>query len=190
MSEQIDASAYIRAVDDFRQRKDHDFGQSADSPIPAPERRQFSGLRYFPPDPALRVEARVEQLHGGGVIRMQTSDGQLRDYERYALLRFSVGGQEYHLTAYRTPDAEPDETLFVPFRDAQAGKETYGAGRYLEIEPPHAHGDSSERYVTVDFNLAYNPYCAYSPYYSCPIPPAENTLAVAIRAGEMTYASH
>ena len=193
MSDGIDAGRYALAVDEFRQGKDADFKEAQDSPIPATERPGFSGLRYFPPDPALRLVATVELLAGGEILHMQTSDSQEREYERYALLRFTLDGQEYHLTAYRTPDADDDESWFVPFRDAQAGKETYGAGRYLEIAPPHAHGAqgaTDAQHVTLDFNLAYNPYCAYNPYYSCPLPPAENTLPIAIRAGEMTYAAH
>jgi uncharacterized protein len=190
MSAGFDPRRYVRAVEDFRERKDDDFKEASDSPIPERDRPGFAGLRYFPPDPALRVAAAVEAPESGGVFVMQTSDGRDREYERYGLLRFTVGGQEYHLTAYRTPDADEDEPLFVPFRDAQAGRETYGAGRYLEIRPPHAAGGAGEQEVVIDFNLAYNPYCAYSPAYSCPLPPAENTLPVAIRAGEMTYAAH
>ncbi len=192
-SSAFDPDAYVRAVNEFRQGKDADFKEALDSPIPATERPAFSGLRYFPPDPALRLMATVEPLAGGGTFMMRTSDNDEREYERYALLHFTLDGQEYHLTAYRTPDADEDESWFVPFRDAQAGKETYGAGRYLEIAPPHAHGahDTTEPpRVILDFNLAYNPYCAYSPYYSCPLPPVENTLPIAIRAGEMTYAAH
>lgn len=190
-SHSFDERAYLRALETHRREKDADFKQASDSPIPAAERPSFNGLRYFPPDPALRLLATVEPVHDGALLTMQTSDSREREYERYARLRFTVNGQDYHLTAYRTPDADEDESLFVPFRDAQAGKETYGAGRYLEIMPPHAHGAAQEpQHVTLDFNLAYNPYCAYNPYYSCPIPPAENTLPIAIRAGEMTYAAH
>lgn len=189
MSAAFDAERYIHAVEDFRKNKDEDFKEAGDSPIPARDQAAFTGLRYFPPDPALRVVASVEPAAGGRALRMQTSDGRERDYDRAALLRFTIDGQEYHLTAYRTPDGDEDEPYFIPFRDAQAGKETYGAGRYLEVRAPHAHA-GEQRQVTLDFNLAYNPYCAYNPGYSCPIPPAENTLKVAIRAGEMTYTAH
>lgn len=189
MTAAFDADRYIHALDEFRKNKDEDFKEASDSPIPARDRPTFSSLAYFPPDPALRVSATVEPVTGGRGIRMQTSDGRERDYDRAALLRFTLAGQEYHLTAYRTPDGDEDEPYFIPFRDAQAGKETYGAGRYLEVRAPHSHA-GEPRQVTLDFNLAYNPYCAYNPGYSCPIPPAENTLTVAIRAGEMTYGAH
>jgi uncharacterized protein (DUF1684 family) len=189
MTSEFDSARYIRAVEEFRRGKDEDFGAAVDSPIPARDRATFPGLRYFPPDPVLRVIAAVERVEGGRALRMQTSDGRERDYERAAVLRFTVDGQEQRLTAYRTPDGDEDEPYFIPFRDAQAGKETYGAGRYLEVRAPHSHG-GEPRQVTLDFNLAYNPYCAYNEAYSCPIPPAENTLPIAIRAGEMTYAEH
>jgi uncharacterized protein (DUF1684 family) len=189
MASAFEPDRYVRLVEEFRRNKDDDFGSAIDSPIPAGERSAFTGLRYFPPDPALRITASVEKAEGGRAIRMQTSDGQERDYDRAAVLRFPVDGKEYHLTAYRTPDGDEDEPYFIPFRDTQSGKETYGAGRYLEVRPAHSLSGEA-RQVTLDFNLAYNPYCAYNPAYSCPIPPAENTLPIAIRAGEMTYLDH
>ncbi len=191
MSATDDTQAYINALEEERRLKDAYFKREPSSPVPAPQRRGFSGLRYFPPDPALRVVATVEPLAGGEVFLMRTSDNDEREYVRHALLRFTLEGRDYQLTAYRTPEADEDEPWFVPFRDAQAGKETYGAGRYLEIAPPRGAGAEQEpQRVVVDFNLAYNPYCAYSPYYSCPLPPAENTLPIAIRAGEMSYEAH
>lgn len=179
------AAAYARELATIRQEKDDFFRADPDSPIPAIERTIFPGLKYFPPDPDLRVEARVERLAPSEPVVMATSDGREQRYEPYALLHFDVGDQHVRLTAFRTP-GHAHEPLFIPFRDAQAGKETYGAGRYLEIEPPHEHAGGTE-HVVLDFNLAYNPYCAYNDAYSCPIPPRENTLPVAIRAGERVY---
>jgi hypothetical protein len=95
-------------------------------------------------------------------------------------VRFEVGGEPARVTLFASPDTHE---LFLPFRDATSGKETYGAGRYLEVEPPNADGR-----VVVDFNDAYNPYCAYNASWSCPIPPGENWLAVPIRAGERSFA--
>jgi uncharacterized protein len=178
-------AAYVRALTEMRQQKDDFFREDPDSPIPPIERTIFPGLRYFTPNPDLRVEARVERLKPGEPVVMATSDGSERPFERYALLHFMVDDQHVRLTAYRTP-GEIHEPLFIPFRDALAGKETYGAGRYLEVEPPHEHEGGTE-HVVLDFNLAYNPFCAYNEHYSCPIPPRENTLPVAVRAGERVY---
>jgi uncharacterized protein len=181
----MDTEMYAQALDEVRQEKDAYFREEPDSPIPSRERASFAGLKYFPPDPALRLEARVERLDPREPVVMATSDGSEREFERYALLHFAVDGQPVQLTAYRSAGDE-DESLFIPFRDAQAGAETYGAGRYLDVEPPHQHG-GGEEHVVLDFNLAYNPYCAYNESYSCPIPPRENTLPVAVRAGERVY---
>ena len=95
------------------------------------------------------------------------------------IVRFEVDGHPTQLTLYRSDETDG---LFVPFRDATSGIDSYGAGRYLEVEPPDADGE-----VEVDLNYAYNPFCAYNPNWSCPIPPIENWLPVPIRAGERTY---
>lgn len=184
-TEDNEVQSYIQALTDERRQKDVYFRTAPDSPIPHDERRAFAGLQYFPPNPAFYVEATVEALPPGDTLTMQTSDGQQRPFERFAILRFNVEGQPGQLTAYRSPGGDEHESLFIPFRDALAGKETYGAGRYLDVEPPHLHGDEPQ--VILDFNLAYNPYCAYNELYSCPIPPAENTLSIPIRAGERIY---
>jgi uncharacterized protein (DUF1684 family) len=109
---------------------------------------------------------------------MATSAGEEQVYQRYGVARFSVDGQPAQVVLYASDDSDE---LFIPFRDATSGKETYGAGRYLEI---HAHGDD----VVIDFNYAYNPNCAYDPSWSCPLPPPENWLKAPIRAGEKSFA--
>ncbi len=150
---------------------------------PVPE--DFQGPRYFPPNPKWRVEATLDREVPGTGMRVQlpTSIGDLRDFDVYGTFRFTVGGQEHRLTAYRmVPEHTDYDYLFVPFKDATTGKETYGAGRYLDV--PRQDGD---KYV-LDFNLAYNPYCAYNERWSCPITPFENRLRVPIRAGEKLFA--
>ena len=183
-------ATYINEVNEFRAEKDHFFTTSRQSPIPGEERRDgFSGLNYYPPDPAFRVVAEVVPFEQPDVVQIATSTGDIRPQVRYAELRFQIGDQALHLVGFTDPDdaANPDE-LFVPFRDATSGHDTYGAGRYLEIAVERdATGTPA---AIIDFNLAYNPYCVYSPYYNCPIPPAENTLPIAITAGERNYGDH
>ena len=110
---------------------------------------------------------------------MQTTTGGEQSYRRAGVLRFRVEGRPAQVTLFESPDMHE---LFLPFRDATCGTESYGAGRYLEVAPPGPDGR-----VVVDFNYAYNPYCAYNPSWSCPIPPGENWLAVPIRAGEKAF---
>jgi uncharacterized protein (DUF1684 family) len=140
-------------------------------------------LSYFPEAADLEIESVLET---DGVdldepIVMQTSTGGQQTYHRAGVVRFEVDGKPARVTLYSSPDMRE---LFLPFRDATSGKDTYGAGRYLEVERPEA-----ESRVMIDFNVAYNPYCAYNPNWSCPIPPGENWLAVPIRAGERTFHS-
>lgn len=166
-------------IEDFRQAKDHMFVHDADSPIDAGDRDRFAGLAYFEPDPAYVVTGQVEPPVNTDELLMPTSTGDQVTYERFGRVRFDVDGNTAELTLF---SLEGEDDLFVPFRDATSGSETYGAGRYLEVpRPDHDH-------IVLDFNYAYNPYCAYSEAYSCPLPPLENWLKVPIRAGERVYA--
>jgi uncharacterized protein len=161
----------------FRGEKDHVFSHDPNSPLTPEQRHSFKGLAYFDENPRLVIHATVDRTVEPGEVRMATSAGDEQVYQRYGVVRFSVDGQPAEVTLYASDDSDE---LFVPFRDATSGKETYGAGRYLEL---HAHGDD----VTIDFNYAYNPNCAYDPSWSCPLPPPENWLKVPIRAGEKTF---
>ena len=161
---------------EFRKEKDEFFGHHPHSPLTPGQRRGFLGLRYFAEHQALRLEVKVEPLRDQPPMVMQTSTGGAQEYVRYGRFKFDVDGQPAELTIYRS-----DNGYFLPFVDSLAGKETYPAGRYLEPEP--LPGD---RFL-VDFNLAYNPYCAYNEMWSCPITPAENRLKVPIRAGEKLF---
>ena len=169
----------MAAIDEFRRAKDHMFVHDPETPIPDVERDAFAGLSYFEPDPALVVSGRIEPPPVSDALLMPTSTGDEVTYQRFGVAHFTVDGEPAQLTLFAS---EGDRDLFVPFRDATSGKETYGAGRYLEVTRP------SDDMVELDFNYAYNPYCAYSEAYSCPLPPLENWLKVPIRAGEKVYA--
>lgn len=163
----------------FRQAKDDFFRHDPHSPLTPQQRSDFTGLRYFPENPALKLEIQLEIFEDQQEVQFQTSTGDIQAYIRRGLIRFEVEGQPAELTVYSN-----DYGLFLPFVDSQAGKETYGAGRYLE---PVTLPDGR---LLVDFNLAYNPYCAYNDYYSCPLTPWENRLKVPIKAGERIFKSH
>ena len=166
-------------LDAFRAAKDRFFKQHPQSPLTDEQRSSFQGLRYFPEQPALRLALAVEPSSDEATLVMQTSTGDVQEYRRIGRLRFTVDGELAALTLF----ADEAGGLFLPFADALAGQETYGAGRYLEPEPL---GDGR---VLIDFNLAYNPYCAYNDDWSCPLTPSENRLKVAIRAGERLFHS-
>jgi uncharacterized protein len=152
----------------------------------APARKAYAGLKWFPPDVTLQVKARFAPAAAPSPVTITTSRGLKREYFRVGTFEFAIGGQALRLTALASASApKQGDELFVAFRDATTGQETYDVGRYLFI--PFAGAGAA--YV-LDFNLASNPLCNYSPHYNCPIPLRENTLPVAIRAGEMKYPSH
>lgn len=154
------------------------------SPMPG----DFTGPRYYPPEERWRIAATLDREAPGTGMRVQleTSIGDLRDFDVYGTFVFEIEGEQHQLTAYRMVPPHPDyDELFVPFRDATSGKETYGAGRYLDV--PRLEDTTS--YI-LDFNAAYNPSCAYSPRYSCPYPPPQNRLKIAVEAGEKIPFEH
>lgn len=158
---------------EHRRAKDEFFASSHQSPLDHAARHDFDGLDYYEPNEDLVFDLEVEPAEGDDV-KVQTSDGQERVYRRAGKVRIEVGGETAELTLYDTGHSG----YFIPFRDTTSGKATYGAGRYLDVEP------NDDGTVTIDFNEAYNPFCAYNEAYSCPLPPIENWLQVPIEAGE------
>jgi uncharacterized protein len=160
-------------IEIFRARKDEFFQKDRQSPLTREQKESFRGLNYFPENPDLRIETRLQELPQQDEIHMQTSTGDEQVYTRAGKIKFQVDGQDAELTVY-----QDENGYFLPFVDSLAGNETYPAGRYLEPEKlPNGN-------LLVDFNLAYNPYCAYNERWSCPLTPFENRLKVPIRAGE------
>lgn len=164
----------------YRRRRDHFFGHHPHSPLTAEQRAGFTGLDYFPEreDLALRLPLDESGETVGGEVDIPTTDGLLKPFTRAGHVRFEVDGEAVTLTVFREGE---HGSLFIPFRDASAGTETYEVGRYLE---PQSRPDGT---LDVDFNYAYNPFCAYGEGWSCPIPPEENRLPVAITAGERAF---
>jgi uncharacterized protein (DUF1684 family) len=163
-------------LEEFRAEKDEFFGTHPQSPLTQEQRKVFRGLNYFPENESLRLEVKVDEFPIKEQFEMQTSTGDVQNYKKYGNFRFTVNGVEAELTIYQS-----EHGFFLPFVDSLAGTETYPAGRYLEPEPlPGNH-------FLVDFNLAYNPYCAYNEMWSCPITPTENRLKLAIQAGEKLF---
>ncbi|MEX0587248.1 MAG: DUF1684 domain-containing protein [Patescibacteria group bacterium] len=165
----------MESLVEFRKRKDEFFKAGEDSPIPAEDRSSFTGLKYFPKDPTFKFEVSLAGVPEEA-LEFETSSGEKKTFKRIGKLGFTVAGQPAELTLYQAESG----SYFLPFRDATSGNETYGAGRYLEVE-------EKDGQFELNFNYAYNPYCAYTEGYSCPLPPLENWLKVPIRAGEKNY---
>jgi uncharacterized protein (DUF1684 family) len=184
---QTDAG-YENEIAAQREKKDKHFRKDKDSPLPAKERRRFRGIPYYPASPAYRVEARFVRDSSQAPFQMKTSTNRLPLYRKYGELHFTLDGKALVLTVYQNLELISQEKyrdyLFIPFTDQTNGNGSYGGGRYLDFRIPE-----SEK-VVIDFNLAYNPYCAYSSRFSCPVVPAENDLTVAVAAGEKTFKEH
>jgi uncharacterized protein len=168
---------YAGTITANRALKDESFRSSSDSPIPPEKKSALLPLAYYPVDEAYAVPAEIEMSEDRSRLKIPTSTGKLRDYERLGTLRFSLKGQRMQLTAF-SEVGQRVSRLFVPFADATSGEETYAAGRYMELDP------TATGIYVVDFNGAYHPFCYYNEEYDCPFPPAENRLDVPIRAGE------
>ncbi|MBI4265557.1 MAG: DUF1684 domain-containing protein [Acidobacteria bacterium] len=172
-----DAASYVGEVTSARAGKDRQFREFPGEPVPADKLDVFLPLRYYPIDPSYAVPAVFKLADDRPVFEMPTSTGTLRKYQLVGSLEFTLQGEVRRLGAF-VEAGMPIVDLFVPFADATTGTETYPAGRYLDLHP------TSTGYYTIDFNHAYNPYCAYNAAYECPFPPPSNRLDVPIRAGE------
>jgi len=172
---------YARRLQANREEKDRFLAEHRQSPIPPAEREGVDGLPYFDPDPDYRVEATVTVHDDPGVVEMDTSDGRTMRYRRIVAFEFTVDGEVQRLQGYRQ-ESDDEGAVFVPFRDKTTGQQTYADGRYMELEVDGELEDGDT--VTLDFNLAYNPFCAFSETFSCPLAPEENWLDVAVPAGE------
>ncbi len=146
-----------------------------------PEVKGFKGLRYFAPDKAFAVTAILEPVTAAEPITLTTTRNLKKTFTPFARVQFKLAGKPQALTAYKAPG---DDTMFIPFSDTTTGQETYQVGRFLEIPAPKG------KTFTLDFNTAFNPLCNYSSIWNCPIPPEENDLKVAVKAGEKAYPHH
>jgi len=183
-----DESSYLADITASRANTNRVFSETAEcgtplateecSPVPSARRAALLPLRYYDVDPAYNIPASLRLSEDRPAFEMPTSTGTLRKMQRVGVLEFRLAGQPMTLAAFVPDGTQRIDSLFVPFADQTTGKETYSAGRYLDLHP------TATGIYTIDFNRAYNPYCAYNNTYECPFPPASNRLQVAIRAGE------
>lgn len=165
-------------LEGYRARKDAYYRDHENSPLTPEQKEIFEGLSYFPENEELRLVLELDKS-GEGIgeeITVGTVSGEAKQYIRVGRVHFSVDGTPTTLSVFQNVESGK---FFVPFRDSTSGKETYAVGRYLD---PKAQPDGK---LVIDFNLAYNPMCAYNSGWACPIPPFENMLKVPIKAGEI-----
>ncbi len=171
-------------LEDLRHEIDQFMKHHPQSPLDHDQQHSFESLDYYEPNDDLVLEVEVERFPDDEpIVVMQTNTGDSQNYRRWGTFNFEVGGQPASLTVYSNPDGHD---FFLPFKDGTNGKETYGAGRYLDDHRPAIQRLDKNR-LQIDFNYAYNPYCAYSEHFSCPLPPRDNWLKVPIAAGEKNF---
>jgi uncharacterized protein (DUF1684 family) len=179
-SKKKNLSPYEKKIKNYQDSMNAVFMSGMNGVIPAKFRKTGNRLNFFPPSEKHRIKATFEKNPSLDSILVLTSTEDVRTYYRYGFLHFELNKKPFQLTLFSTKN-DDDDYLFCPFKDLTNGNLTYGAGRYLnfsvsDIENP-----------IIDFNFAYNPYCAYNPKYSCPIPPIENHLNLEILAGEQAW---
>ncbi|WP_343534623.1 DUF1684 domain-containing protein [Pedobacter sp.] len=178
------AQSFNQQIATHREKYKADFISNEHSPL---KEQDLKHLRFYEADSTYKVTAKVTLLEGEKAFKMPTYAGTTAEYIRYAKLDFNLNGKPTQLTLYKNValSANPayKDYLFLPFTDQTNNKETYGGGRYIDLKS----GNIANGSIELDFNKAYNPYCAYSDGYRCPIPPEENDLALAIKAGEQKY---
>lgn len=169
----------------YRAKYTSDFLTDENSPL---KKKDLKFLRFYEPDETFQVKCTFEQVLDGEPFEMPTYSGKTKSYMVFGKLHFTLNGQKMSLNIYRSlalaKIPKYQDYLFVPFMDLTSAHETYGGGRYLDLRM----GELNAETIYLDFNKAYNPYCAFSDGYSCPVPPAANHLKVKIEAGEQNFA--
>lgn len=179
---------YKDKVTQERKAKDTQYRDPKRSPLEASDIAGFTGLKYYSYNSKFRVNASLEKVKDGKTIRMKTTTERRPEYIVWAYAHFTIDGKKHQLTIYQPVDLMKEKGfenyLFLPFTDETSGRETYGGGRFLELTIPQGNS------MIIDFNTAFNPYCAYNSKYSCPVPPEENDLNIKIEAGELPLKTH
>lgn len=182
----IFAQDFKAEIEKHREEYKAEFLKNSNSPL---KKEDFEYLRFYEPNEKFKVACEfVATKKQEKPFEVPTSSGQTASYTKFGELRFEIDGKHYKLAVYQSLSLrrmpQYRDYLFIPFKDLTNGKETYGGGRYLDLRMNQIEGDK----IYLDFNKAYNPYCAFSAGYSCPIPPKENHLKIAIEAGEQNFA--
>jgi len=182
---EFNSSEYIAGIIKERNQKDTEMLTDDKSPIPENEKATFKKLNYYKPKTSYRKEAAFKRFDQATRFLMKTTTERLPEYSLYGVVNFVHNGKNFSLNVYQNIELvkKPgyEKHLFVPFNDLTNGKTTYGGGRFLDVTETGADT------LVIDFNMAYNPYCAYNHKYSCPIPPEENNLEIKIKAGEKKW---
>ena len=172
---------YVEKIQKERDRQFKYLRYNADSPLTDEQKKDLDQLNHYPIDPDYRVKARIVPVTNRVLLEIPLTDGTVEKYVKHSYAEFTLAGSNERLLLLQSVKELDKRKFFLAFADETSADETYGGGRYVDVKLDGQHT------VTIDFNMAYNPYCAYNPDYACPIPPRENLLDIPIRAGEKNY---
>ncbi|NME67572.1 DUF1684 domain-containing protein [Flammeovirga aprica] len=181
----LEQGKYLEKMNIERAEKNEEFKNEQTSPLKKEEIDAFKSLNYYTPDKKFIVNASLEWADKPSTIKIASTNGDPRTYKKVAWATFKIGNQEQKLVLLQNalPNPLTKGLTMVLFRDQTSGKTTYGAGRYIELRGLK----KGAMQTVIDFNKAYNPYCAYNDSYDCPLPPLENQMTIEINAGEKKY---
>lgn len=181
-------SAYVQEIQEYQAEQNREFADAEESPLTKEDRKEFTALEFFDINKKYRIEAKFVRTPDEKPFEMPTTTDRKPVYVKYGEAHFSLDGKSIVLNLYQSMRVLKmkgyEDYLFLPFNDQTNGFGSYGGGRFLDLKIPE--GDS----VIIDFNKAYNPYCAYNDKYSCPIPPEQNKMPIEILAGVKDYGHH
>ncbi|MDY0780265.1 DUF1684 domain-containing protein [Tenacibaculum sp. IB213877] len=171
---------------EFQRKLNADFKDASKSPLTKKGLKNFKGLDFFPINDTFKVQAKLTKTPDAPLFKFPTTTDRIATYKKYGIVNFTINGQDFQLDIYQDEKPKPEykDYLFLPFLDKTNGKTSYSGGRFVEVFTSDENKDGT---ITIDFNKAYNPYCAYSNRYSCPITPRNNYLDIEVNAGVMAY---
>jgi uncharacterized protein (DUF1684 family) len=173
---------------EFQRELNASYKDASTSPLKKKDLKTFKALDFFPVNDAFKVKASFKLTPDSEPFKMKTSTARTPIYKRYGIATFKLNGKEFSLEIYQSQDPNRDpeykDDLFLPFTDETNGFASYGGGRYIDLKIPAGNT------IEIDFNNSYNPYCAYSDRYSCPVPPRVNFLKTEINAGVKAFDKH
>lgn len=183
-------SSYEDEIKLFQYELNTEYADATKSPLTEEDLKTFKTLEFFDINKKYRVTANFELTPNSPIFEMQTTTNRLPLYRKYGNATFILDGKKHTLSIYQSQDLmnsiEYENYLFLPYNDLSNGKSSYGGGRFIDLELPK----EGSKTITIDFNKAYNPYCAYNHKFSCPIPPKENSLSISIESGVKAYKKH
>ena len=181
LTKSSDEEIYVERIQKERDRQFRFLRFNIDSPLEEHQKKEMTQLTFYPIDINYRIRARLVPAEDRRMLEIPMTDGTVEKYLKHSYAEFQLEGQPMRLLLLQAANEPDKRNFFLAFADATSGEETYGGGRYINLR------QDGKNSVTIDFNLAYNPYCAYNPDFACPLPPRENILEIPIRAGEKDY---